>query len=117
MKKILTVLLLALLMAGVLALTGCSADEHDEALIGTWRWDLLSDLYYVFDADGSGYRDFGDGRDTFSWSTSGDRLNVNRDSAPSGERRNERWTYTISGNILTLDSQQEAGLVFSYIRD
>jgi len=117
MKKIVTLLMLALMIAGTMALTACSSDEHDEALVGTWRWDQMSDLYYVFNADGSGYRDFGTGHDSFSWSTSNDRLNINRDSAPSGEIRNERWTYTISGNILTLDSQQETGAIFSYIRD
>jgi len=117
MKKIATLLVLALLMTGVLALTGCSGNEQDEALVGTWRWDAFASIYYTFNADGSGYRDFGAGRDSFSWSTSGDRLNVNRDNAASGERRNERWTYTINGNTLTLDSQQESGRTYNYIKD
>jgi len=116
MKKIVTLLMLVLLIAGAMALTACSADEHYEGMVGTWSWDQFSDIYYVFNADGTGYRDFAAGHDSFSWSTSGTRLNINRNSAPSGERRNERWTFTITGDTLNLASQDETHRVYNYYR-
>jgi len=116
MKKFASTVLLCLFLTGALLLTACGS-QQDEAVVGTWH---LSDdslgafVTYVFDADGTGSRAHELGRETFRWSTSGTRLNVNRDSAPSGEIRNERWTYTITGNQLVIDSQQETGWVFTY---
>jgi len=116
-KKIVTLLVLLVLAVGALALTGCSSDEHDEALVGTWAYSNVPDFVLEFNADGTGRRNWAGGVfEGYSWSTSGDRLNINRDSAPSGERRNERWTYTVSGDTLTIQSQHETHRTYVYIR-
>ena len=116
MKKFFIAICVVALLAGALTLTACGGSQ-DEALVGVWEWDMGPAFTYTFRADGTGSRGVpGIEYETFRWSTSGDRLNVNRDQSASGEIRNERWTYTISGNRLTIDSRQEAGLTFTYIR-
>ena len=121
MKRILTIASVFVLMIGALVLTGCGGGSgQDEALVGTWYLSGSNDSHttYVFNSDGTGSRSAYQFNETFRWTTNGDRLNVNRDNAPSGEIRNERWTYTVggAGNSLTLDSQQETGWRFNYAR-
>jgi len=116
MKKLLAVVALLVFALGALTLVSCSS-EQDEAVVGTWNLEGLDSYRYVFNEDGTGSRGGGIFEvETFRWSTSGDRLNINRDEAARGEIRNERWTYSISGNTLTIDSQQESGLVFRLSR-
>jgi hypothetical protein len=97
------------------AFAGCSASQ-DETLLGLWRWDDRGDFTYVFNADGTGTRGFSDETETFRWAASGVNLNLNRD-ARDEYRRDERWTFVIDGDVLTISSRQEQGMVYSYIFD
>jgi len=114
MRKIIIAVSIIVLAVGALGLTACGGGDQDPAVVGTWEWDFFPDHFYTFNADGSGSRGGvpGIADETFTWSTSGDRLNIRRDTVGSGEIRNERWTYSISGGSLTIESQQEAGLIF-----
>ena len=117
MRKFVSFFMVAVLLVSVMALTGCGGSGGDENLAGTWTWDVDSSFQYIFNADGTGSRGFTGAVETFTWSTrSGDELRLRRNNAPSGEITNERWTYTIDGNVLTIDSRQVSGMTFSYIR-
>lgn len=112
MKRIFAII--SILAIGLL--TAC-AGEQDEALFGTWRWDADGAYSYFFNYDGTGERGFSEVRETFTWSTSGDRLNINRDRAGRREIRNEVWTYEIRDGILTIASRQAANTQHSYFAD
>ena len=86
------------------------AIEFSEALLDAWLWYDDFDFIYFFDVDGMGVRGFSDGEEEFQWRTSGDTLLIETDIGAEG------WTFTIQGDILTLDSLQEQGLSFSYFR-
>jgi len=107
--------LLAILLVSLVVLVGCSGG-NDEDLVGRWAWDGGASFVYTFNADGTGSRGFPGVTETFSWSTSGSQLRINRDETPRGEIRNERWDYTIDGNRLTIESRQERGTTYTYIR-
>jgi len=84
-------------------------------LVGTWVWDSDDTFEYIFHADGRGTRGFGADIITFNWSTQGNELTL------TGRAQEEVWTYTISGNTLTITNIQAAdaafvGMTFSYIR-
>jgi len=111
-------LLMAILVAVMsLALTA-SASSTDSELAGTWAWDHMHEWVYVFNADGTGTRGVEGEMESFTWTIAGtNELRLDRGAGiPAGEIRNERWTYSISGDVLTIDSLQEAGMSFSYIR-
>lgn len=80
--------------------------ERAEALIGTWEWDANDDYTYAFNADGTGTRGLSADPESFEWSTDGDHLMIGFES----------WTFTIEGDVLTIDSRQVDGMTFSYIR-
>jgi len=82
-------------------------------LFGVWLWDEDADFERVFFYDGTGQQGFSDRIETFRWSTLGDghlRLDID-----GGSREN--WNYIIDGDVLTLDSRQVAGIIYSYIRN
>ena len=116
MKKLLAVTIVLLVSISVLALSGCSG-QQDEALVGTWTWDMDASYRYVFNSDGTGDRGWpGILIQTFTWSTSGSQLRINLDENPGrGYIRNERWNFNISGDVLNIDSRQTND-AFSYIR-
>ena len=121
MKRFFVIFGVVALLVGVLSLTACGGGEQDPALVGTWDFAIAPGIWtYTFDADGRGsYTMFtleGEISGTFRWSTDGDRLNINRDNAPSGEIRNERWSYHFHGDTLHITSQQVAGLDASFNR-
>ena len=119
MKRLFMLIGVLALLVGGLALTACGGNsgEQDARLVGTWEWEFLDEWRYVFNGDGTGDRGMpGIETETFSWSTDGDTLTIRRDSVPSGEIRNERWTYTISGTRLTIHSQDDASILYNYNR-
>jgi len=84
-----------------------AADIHP--LIGSWYW-LTHDYQYVFHTNGQGTRGFELVRESFEWRTeSGGLLII---STPIV---NERWSYSIQGDTLTLTSR-DLGLTFEYTR-
>ena len=109
-KRVLTAALsLVMLVAFAAMFTGCGADLSDHDLVGTWEWVEAPMYRVVFNGDGTGDRGVpGVELQTFTWSVSGsDRLNINLDENPGGDYiRNERWTWTIDGDTLTIDSRQ-----------
>ncbi|MCL2403916.1 MAG: hypothetical protein FWC92_00070 [Defluviitaleaceae bacterium] len=119
MKKAHALFIFALLIVVALVLTGCS-HELDEELVGTWSrgyaLDMYPNMYYVFNDDGSGYRENGNGPDIFVWSTNDGYLRLNRANAPAGERRVETWLFDINGDSLTLTYEAVFGRVYSYFR-
>jgi len=113
--KYFLIALLVTVMSGALT---AHADNPDSELVGTWGWDNMHEWVYVFNGDGTGTRGVAGDMESFTWATAGaDELRLDRGAGiPSDEIRNERWRYTISRDVLTLDSLQEAGLSYSYIR-
>ena len=107
----------AVLVFAVFMLAGCAS--HYEDLVGTWLWRTDGLYSYTFNADGTGERGFPEGRETFTWSTAGNRLSVNRDYVRTTPReiRNERWTFELNDGVLTLDSRDATNVSHTYIRD
>jgi len=86
-------------------------------LTGTWAWDEDNSFIYIFNADGTGQRGFPLAMENFTWSTNGTRLNIDLLGELSlFALRNERWTFSINGDVLTLESLQVDGMVFNYIK-
>ena len=84
---------------------------HDEALVGVWAWDTDNSYAYIFEPDGHGMRGFYPDLDPFNWFTSdANHLILNFGFW------HENWTYTIVGDVLTLDNRDVPGESFSYIR-
>jgi len=116
MKKVVLFFLVGALLVSTLALAGCSRG-NDEDLVGTWAWEDFADYTYVFNSDGTGTRGVTGARESFTWSTSSDQLRINREGdIPSGEIRNERWTYTIDGDVFSIVSRQDTSRSYSYVR-
>lgn len=90
--------------------------EHNEALLGTWLWDLSENYTYVFNADGTGVRGFPDVRQPFTWTASDERLNIILARAPEGEIREEMWTFAVDNYTLSITSNQKEDLMRSYSR-
>ena len=98
----------ALLMVFAL-LPGCSS--RDDALVGTWVFELDSSWVTTFNADGTGThaRDWGYGT-SFQWTTPGNNIRWNYQG-----HRNMDTPYRISGNALYITMAD--GTVFRYLRD
>jgi len=111
-------LLIAILLAVVSVAFTANPSSADEELVGTWAWDNMHAWVYNFNADGTGTRGMEGSMESFTWEVAANNeLRLDRGvGAPAGEIRNERWTYSIAGDVLTIDSLQEAGMSFSYIR-
>jgi len=88
------------------------AIERAPELVGTWAWDESEDYTYIFHDDGTGLRGvYPLQYEEFEWQTEGDD-HLMLDMGPMVES----WTFTITGDVLTIDSRQVAGWTFSYIR-
>ena len=85
----------------------------DEALFGVWLWDMDEDYILFFYEEGWGVRGFYPDVDEFEWRTypSDNHLIINIGFM------NESWTYTIEGDVLTIESRQVVDFIFSYIRE
>ena len=81
----------------------------DEALVGTWDWDEGLGFIYIFNDDGTGSRGFPRDIVDFYWLTYDGNLYITVNS------KNESWSYIIIGDVLTLDSNQLHGIIYSYI--
>ena len=88
------------------------APYGDHALPGTWAWTDDADFEYNLSPDGSGMRGDSIFTEAFTWmlkDNDGFLLDFGFGSI-------ELWTFDISGDVLTLSSQQAADLVFTYAR-
>ena len=87
------------------------------AIVGTWNWDLLDEWQYTFNNDGTGIRGMGAEVETFTWSISGNRLDIHPTSAPIAFGLSyDLWYFAIDGDVLVLVSRQEVGLSYTYYR-
>ncbi|MCL2200434.1 MAG: hypothetical protein FWB75_00580 [Oscillospiraceae bacterium] len=85
---------------------------HAQVLVGTWHWDLDDGYTYVFEADGVVTRGFEGTPETLEWGTIDNQLIMIGDSAWGPEI----WAFEVVGDVLTITSEQVAGISFSYIR-
>ncbi|MCL2225290.1 MAG: hypothetical protein FWB96_10035 [Defluviitaleaceae bacterium] len=91
-------------------------------LNGEWVWDMDDTYIYVFTGYGDGARGFLPDIYNFAWTTYEGTLMI--EVFAHGEIMDgtnfpisfEFWDYVIAGDVLTITSQQVAGLTFSYIR-
>ncbi|MCL2752652.1 MAG: DUF5640 domain-containing protein [Defluviitaleaceae bacterium] len=126
MKKFLLPALVLVLGLFVLAACGGSNNDtqgQDSRLVGMWSFEfegMVSPDAYDFRADGTGFRWPGtDAQDTFDWHTDGNNLYINITSGfilTIGGVDVEEWTFSISGNTLTLTSRQVPGHVEVFVR-
>jgi len=87
------------------------AVELASELFGTWAWDMDDTYTYVFNPDGTGIRGgAGIPYEAFEWYTDGDHLIMDVLVFV------ESWTFTIAGDVLTIDSNQLPGISWNYIR-
>ncbi|MCL1843730.1 MAG: DUF5640 domain-containing protein [Defluviitaleaceae bacterium] len=112
MKKFFAIF--SILAIGFIA--GCAANI-DEELVGVWFWEADSSMRYVLNEDGTGERGFPYVIETFTWEVEDDELHISRDAASRGQVRNEVWEYSLDGDILTLYSRQEYGVVLRYFAE
>ena len=89
---------------------GLEKPDAYHPLVGTWEWDLDGRFVYSFFAGGNGTRGFGGETESFLWGSSGDHLVIRL------LFMDESWTFAISGDLLTIDSRQVAGLAWRYFR-
>jgi len=96
MKK--SVWLVAVLAAGLALSYGCGSSSDDSSggggnsIVGTWVSDVDSSVVFTFSSNGG----FSVAGEAGSWSTSGGNLTI------SGGGETITFTYSISGNTLTL---------------
>ena len=83
--------------------------EHNADVVGTWEWDYDDSYKLIYNADGTGSRGFTGEIDSFEWFNADDRIVVN-----GGTVYEELWNYSISDDVLTIDSRQVAGMIYSY---
>lgn len=96
-------------------------ERGNQGLIGFWLWSEGSAVYlYAFEEDGTGTRGFicngVDPNDLpeeedFQWTASDGILTLHVEGANT-----ELWRYEVSDEILTLTSEQIAGLEYTYAR-
>jgi len=97
---------------------GALRGEVYDPIVGTWVWNYFVEYRYIFNADGTGERGVpGIVTERFMWGVSDGTLFIDiiGDLQEGVLFRNQRWTFTIFDDVLTLDSQQIFGARFSYI--
>ncbi|MCL2220862.1 MAG: hypothetical protein FWC20_01115 [Oscillospiraceae bacterium] len=85
--------------------------EHADVLLGTWFWLLDLSYTYEFQADGTGVRGFVGERESFQWRTYEDTLLIETALGTEG------WTFSVVGDIFSIESLLVQGMSFSYIRE
>jgi len=86
-------------------------EEYADVLFGTWAWDEWDEYELTFQGDGQGIRGVPGQMESFEWRTEGDDHLV-----ILTEVMEESWTFSVVGDVLTIDSRQVPGLTYSYIR-
>jgi len=99
------------------AIYGPQDGQVDPALVGVWGWEDYLPWAYTFNADGTGHRVLPDGEEAFTWEADGNELWLDRGTGtPADELRIEHWSYSIAGDVLTIESMQVADVILNYIR-
>jgi len=89
---------------------GYDFDFTYHALTGDWVWDTDASYIYEFRADGTGIRGFEPFRYDIYWYAYDNLLFMYVDGFI------EIWTFTIVDDVLTIVSEQVAGMSWSYLR-
>lgn len=86
-------------------------------LVGQWAWDFGPEFIYTFNANGTGTRGVEGIMENFNWSVvDGNNLLLEMDPATTVQiYMTESWTATIVDDVLTIESRQVQGMVFSYV--
>ena len=89
--------------------------QHPSDIIGTWHWDVDDMFIYIFHEDGTGVMGFYPELAKFEWFTvDSNRLVI--DLVIDMGSFIDYWTFTIDGDVLTMEDRHMPGLFFSYIR-
>ena len=121
MKKILLIILCAVLCISCFAACGKKKEEevetipNDPGIVGTWK-ESYWDSGYTFNEDGTGSDVFWD--EAFTYTAIDGELYL---TFTSGLYKDKKFTYTISGNTLTLtkvimDPQTESEGTWDYTK-
>jgi len=120
MRKAFLVLAVAILSAFILTACGAAIDTNGaftrdaEAFVGEWDWDVSGELYYTFNADGTGLML----NDPLRWAAGDGLMSICVTPGNCGTRCTQplELSYTFDGNnSLTLSSQSPSAS-FSYVR-
>lgn len=86
-----------------------------EELFGVWHWDERTEFAYLFAEDGTGVRGIfrDETAEEISWFTNHTRLHIYSPNATFGVR-GEMWTFSVDGDVLTLQSDQWPDVYFIY---
>lgn len=101
MKKVPSMLLIAMMLVGMLA--GCGSGEgenHQEpvTIVGTWEYGSLG-AAYIFNADGTGAYEFAGTQMKFTYTDDGSKITLQYE----GMTAPNEFNYTIEGNILHME--------------
>ena len=109
-RKLSVGLLALVILVSMFLIAGCGSNR-DEALVGTWSFELDSSWVTTFNADGTGTHslDWGFGT-SFRWSTLGGNITWNYYGHPR-----MITPYNISGNALYIT--MDDGTVYRYIKN
>jgi len=81
--------------------------DFAEELIGTWDWFDDDSFTMIFEADGTGARNWTGSMVDFTWSADGDHLTIDTW---------ESWTFSVTADVLIIESNQVAGMIYIYNR-
>ena len=103
---------------------GGAIDAAGQQLHGEWLWEELAmffDYLYVFYPNGEGWRGVeGIEIETFIWRAEGNHLQIDLTSGPNFDDPQvvtyESWSYSISGDVMTISSRQVDDMVFTLVR-
>ena len=104
MKKLISLLLIAFVLVGILTACGDKEDSSEKAaetvaetvsIIGTWKYELL-DAAYTFNADGTGSYSFYGTDLPFTYTDDGSKVVIHYDNSDG----DNVLSYTIEGNVL-----------------
>jgi len=86
-------------------------DLTGHELLGTWYWDGDPAYIFNFRADGTVTRGFAGSRNEQTWVAYEDFLLIDVGGFV------QEWEFVIVDDVLTIDSLQQAGITWSYIRE
>ena len=102
----------------VLCFTACGNKTSNEVgetaspLVGTWTANEAEGSSYIFNDDGSGAWDMGEGATmNFSYADKGTTVEITYEGSSS----TQTWEYTINGSTLTM-KDTDTGTVMTYTR-
>lgn len=120
-RKLFTVIALTLcVLMTALCLTACGgkgsgdakADNTKSALLGTWSANEAEGCAYIFNEEGKGVWDAGEGIEmNFTYVDKGETVEITYEGSSS----TQIWKYAIDSNILTM-TDTDTGSVLTYTK-